>query len=94
MREYLELEFAPLKDKLTGFSFNIENIIDDWVLMGFLVGNDFIPHLPNLHITNGALPVLYKAYMDALPEMDGEGFFLMVTLNGALHGIVATNFAI
>ena len=30
--------------------YNIENIIDDWVLMGFLVGNDFIPHLPNMHI--------------------------------------------
>ena len=30
--------------------YNLENIIDDWVLMGFLVGNDFIPHLPNMHI--------------------------------------------
>ncbi|KAJ8980061.1 hypothetical protein NQ317_012901 [Molorchus minor] len=48
-----------------------KKIIDDWVLMGFLVGNDFIPHLPNLHITNGALPILYKAYMDILPSLDG-----------------------
>lgn len=39
--------------------------------MGFLVGNDFIPHLPNMHITNGALPILYKAYMDVLPTLDG-----------------------
>ena len=28
----------------------MEQIIDDWVLMGFLVGNDFMPHLPNMHI--------------------------------------------
>lgn len=41
------------------------------VLMGFLVGNDFIPHLPNLHIANGALPLLYKAYMEVLPTLDG-----------------------
>ncbi len=30
--------------------------------MGFLVGNDFIPHLPNMHINKGALPELYTAY--------------------------------
>ncbi|XP_074029903.1 5'-3' exoribonuclease pacman isoform X2 [Leptinotarsa decemlineata] len=71
MREYLELEFAPLKNKLRGFDYDFEKIIDDWVLMGFLVGNDFIPHLPNLHIANGALPVLYKAYMDILPSLNG-----------------------
>ena len=41
---------------------SLENIIDDWVLMGFLVGNDFIPHLPNMHINKGALPELYGAY--------------------------------
>lgn len=71
MREYLELEFSSLKKTLKKFEFNIEKIIDDWVLMGFLVGNDFIPNLPNLHIADGALPVLYKAYMDILPELDG-----------------------
>ncbi|XP_044753011.1 5'-3' exoribonuclease 1 isoform X2 [Coccinella septempunctata] len=71
MREYLELEFDPLKRTLKTFKFDIEKIIDDWVLMGFLVGNDFIPNLPNLHITDGALPILYKAYMEILPELDG-----------------------
>ncbi|VEN63064.1 unnamed protein product [Callosobruchus maculatus] len=71
MREYLELEFLPLKDRLKGFKYDMEKIIDDWVLMGFLVGNDFIPHLPNMHIANGALPILYKAYIDTLPQLDG-----------------------
>ncbi|XP_063901508.1 5'-3' exoribonuclease 1 isoform X2 [Zophobas morio] len=74
MREYLELEFAPLKEKLKNvptMEFDIEKIIDDWILMGFLVGNDFIPNLPNLHIANGALPVLYEAYIDVLPTLNG-----------------------
>ncbi|XP_014211300.1 5'-3' exoribonuclease 1-like isoform X2 [Copidosoma floridanum] len=70
MREYLEHEFSPVKDKLP-FKFDLEKIIDDWVLMGFLVGNDFIPHLPNLHIENNALPILYNAYMDVLPTLNG-----------------------
>ena len=38
-----------VQDKLP-FAYDLEKIIDDWVLMGFLVGNDFIPHLPNMHI--------------------------------------------
>lgn len=71
MREYLELEFACLKDTLVNFKFDLEKIIDDWVLMGFLVGNDFIPNLPHLHIANGALTILYKAYTEVLPSLDG-----------------------
>lgn len=39
--------------------------------MGFLVGNDFIPHLPHLHIANNILPMLYKTYMEVLPTLDG-----------------------
>ncbi|KAH0550752.1 5'-3' exoribonuclease 1 isoform X1 [Cotesia glomerata] len=70
LREYMEHEFESLKTELK-FPFDIEKIIDDWILMGFLVGNDFIPHLPNLHIANGALPVLYHAYKQILPTLDG-----------------------
>ncbi|KAK0177026.1 hypothetical protein PV328_001116 [Microctonus aethiopoides] len=70
LREYMEHEFEAIKHKLS-FPFDIEKIIDDWILMGFLVGNDFIPHLPNLHIANGALPLLYRAYMEILPTIDG-----------------------
>lgn len=44
--------------------------------MGFLVGNDFIPHLPGLHISSGALSVLYKVYCEVLPTLDG-----MITYN-------------
>ncbi|KAK0393265.1 hypothetical protein QR680_000125 [Steinernema hermaphroditum] len=70
MREYLALEFADLRLKLP-FAFNEECIIDDWVLMTFLIGNDFLPHLPNVHIHEDALPRLYKAYKEVLPLVGG-----------------------
>ena len=40
---------SPFQDKLP-FAYDLEHVIDDWILMGFLMGNDFIPHLPNMHI--------------------------------------------
>lgn len=55
-----------------GSDYDLERVIDDWILMGFLVGNDFIPHLPNLHINHDALPLLYKTYMSVLPSLGGK----------------------
>ncbi|XP_033763186.1 5'-3' exoribonuclease 1-like isoform X1 [Pecten maximus] len=69
-REYLDFEFSALKDKLP-FEYDLERIIDDWILMGFLVGNDFIPHLPNLHINHDALPLIWSTYINVLPHCGG-----------------------
>lgn len=70
MREYIDYEFSELRNHL-GSEYDLERIIDDWILMGFLVGNDFIPHLPHLHISHDALPLLYKTYISVLPSLGG-----------------------
>uniref|UniRef100_A0A8C3AV97 5'-3' exoribonuclease 1 n=1 Tax=Cyclopterus lumpus TaxID=8103 RepID=A0A8C3AV97_CYCLU len=70
MREYIDYEFSELRNHI-GSHYDLERIIDDWILMGFLVGNDFIPHLPHLHISHDALPLLYKTYIRSLPTMGG-----------------------
>ncbi|KAM8726822.1 5'-3' exoribonuclease 1 isoform 1-T1 [Acanthopagrus schlegelii] len=70
MREYIDYEFSELR-KHIGSDYDLERIIDDWILMGFLVGNDFIPHLPHLHISHDALPLLYKTYISVLPSLGG-----------------------
>uniref|UniRef100_A0A8C1Q185 5'-3' exoribonuclease 1 n=1 Tax=Cyprinus carpio TaxID=7962 RepID=A0A8C1Q185_CYPCA len=70
MREYIDYEFSELRKKIS-FEYDLERIIDDWVLMGFLVGNDFIPHLPHLHINHDALPLLYRTYISVLPSLGG-----------------------
>ncbi|KAG9623861.1 hypothetical protein KCU64_g20078, partial [Aureobasidium melanogenum] len=50
VREYLELEFQELKEPgALGFAFDMERVIDDFILMAFFVGNDFLPNLPHLH---------------------------------------------
>ncbi|KAM9845283.1 5'-3' exoribonuclease 1 [Aulostomus maculatus] len=70
MREYIDYEFSVLRNQI-GSDYDLERIIDDWILMGFLVGNDFIPHLPHLHINHDALPLLYKTYIGVLPSLGG-----------------------
>ncbi|KAI9760654.1 MAG: hypothetical protein M4579_001518 [Chaenotheca gracillima] len=72
VREYLELEFQELKEPgVLDFTFDMERIIDDFILMAFFVGNDFLPNLPNLHINEGALAFMFKVYKTVLPKAGG-----------------------
>jgi len=72
VREYLELEFKELKDpSVLPFKFDMERVIDDFILMAFFVGNDFLPNLPNLHINEGALSLMFKIYKEVLPKAGG-----------------------
>lgn len=72
VREYLELEFQSLKeDDVLSFGFDLERVIDDFILMAFFVGNDFLPNLPNLHINEGALALMFKTYKEVLPRVGG-----------------------
>ncbi|KAJ5735837.1 uncharacterized protein N7483_000962 [Penicillium malachiteum] len=72
VREYLELEFQELEEEgALNFPFNMERVIDDFILMAFFVGNDFLPNLPNLHINEGALALMFKIYKEVLPKMGG-----------------------
>ena len=71
VREYLELEFQELKNGVMKFPFDMEKVIDDFILMAFFVGNDFLPNLPRLHINEGALSTMFRIYKEVLPRCDG-----------------------
>ena len=59
LREYLHLEF---NNELQASSYDLERTIDDFVFMTFLVGNDFLPHLPSMDISDGAFDLLFNTY--------------------------------
>lgn len=70
LRQFIKDEFLDLRGKLT-FAYDLERIIDDFILMLFLCGNDFLPHLPTLEIGEGALNYFFGLYKDVLPTLDG-----------------------
>ena len=72
LREYLDIEFSDLKSAMPSENpYDLERIIDDFILITIFIGNDFLPHLPDLHINEGALNLLFGIYKKVLPSAGG-----------------------
>ncbi|GKY93882.1 hypothetical protein MPSEU_000355100 [Mayamaea pseudoterrestris] len=67
LREYLEMEFCYKQPE-----YDLERCIDDFVFMTFLVGNDFLPHMPTLDIGDGAFDLLFDLYREQRQTWNGE----------------------
>lgn len=70
LREYMELEFREIADAMP-FKYDFERILDDFILIMFVIGNDFLPNLPDLHLNKGAFPVILQTFKEALLHLDG-----------------------
>ncbi len=73
LREYLEFEFlrdVPEEDREE----HLERVVDDFVFLTFLVGNDFLPHLPSLDISEHAFDRLFELYASHFKRWGGQGY--------------------
>lgn len=70
LRQFIAQAFESVVDQLP-FPFDLERIIDDFVVMLFLCGNDFLPALPTLDIGEGALDLFFQVYKAKLPYLNG-----------------------
>jgi 5'-3' exoribonuclease 2 len=77
LREYLFIDFAYQQED----KWDLERIIDDFVFMTFLVGNDFLPHMPTLDIGDGAFDLIFGIYKE---QRHGWGDGNYLTDSGAI----------
>eukprot|EP01124_Arcella_intermedia_P026187 TRINITY_DN4857_c0_g2_i7.p1 TRINITY_DN4857_c0_g2~~TRINITY_DN4857_c0_g2_i7.p1 ORF type:complete len:1567 (-),score=298.85 TRINITY_DN4857_c0_g2_i7:43-4743(-) len=70
LREYLDLEFSVVKESIP-FPYDPQRIINDFVLLCFCVGNDFVPGLPGQDIGESSLDEFFSVYKSLLPKLGG-----------------------
>jgi 5'-3' exonuclease len=45
-----------------GYEFNNVQLINDFILLGFMTGNDFLPHIPTIEIIQGGIETIVEIY--------------------------------
>ncbi|KJP86807.1 hypothetical protein AK88_03514 [Plasmodium fragile] len=66
LRNSIRTQIATYINKLKkekNVIFNISRVVDDIVFLSFLVGNDFLPHIPNIDINEGSMNEILNAYI-------------------------------
>ena len=72
IRKMLHLEMRSLvQSGELGFEYSVERVVDDFIFLCMLIGNDFLPHVPHLDIADGAINLMMGVYKRLLPTMGG-----------------------
>jgi 5'-3' exonuclease len=89
LREYLEMDLCQDFHRAQR-PVDVERVLDDFVFMTFLVGNDFLPHLPSLDISEGAFDRLFSTYraqvLDTAATATTLQFLFILKKNGRCEG--------
>jgi len=79
LREYFELECESIKSEFL-HPFSIENYIDDFIVLTFYIGNDFLHKLYCMNTKKGNFDEIIGIFKKTLAKMDGY-----ITHNGKVN---------
>lgn len=79
LREYMMLEYEHLKPEMK-IEFNIERIIDDFCMLSFFIGNDFLHKLFCMNTKKGNFDEIIAIFKKTLARLDGY-----LTFNGIVN---------
>nr|XP_017233441.1 PREDICTED: 5'-3' exoribonuclease 3-like [Daucus carota subsp. sativus] len=71
LREYLEIDM-DISDCPENFEPDFERLVDDFIFICFLSGNDFLPHMPSLYINEGGMDLLIHVYRTEFTNFGGH----------------------
>ena len=70
LREYMALEYAPLKDKMKKLKYDFLSILDDLICVLYFIGNDFLPRIYCFDIRSENLEKLLKIFFEYYENAD------------------------
>ena len=74
--QYQENLIEPIDVKL-----NNDNLINDFIFLCYLLGNDFLPHLPSLNIHKNGIEYLVESYMEVFFELNDTKDTYLLDIN-------------
>ena len=75
---------SQLKDNYSSKYINTNKLLNDFVCIYFLLGNDFIPHIPSLHIYHNGSDLLIKHYVTVQIKTNNY----IMNINNSINNII------
>ncbi|NDC31479.1 MAG: hypothetical protein EBZ58_11185 [Bacteroidetes bacterium] len=61
------------------------SLINDFIFLCYLLGNDFLPHLPSLNIHKDGIEYLLEAYMEVFFELQSDKNYYLLNINNKIN---------
>jgi 5'-3' exoribonuclease 2 len=92
MRKYYNKDTDLIKNVNVDVILDNSRLVDDFIFICYLMGNDFLPHLPSLDIYSGAIDTLIEKYVETIKHFTNQYIVIREPNNCDINTEVFYNF--